>query len=154
MVASPSSTESPAPDCIDTRGAALRIKRTGPQLLDDELVAEEFLVSGAPTRNGGGRLLTGDKDPWTHNAWSVVRTFRDLVRLETHRCVDCTGTRSSGMTSNSNWPNKLWSVKWLRLSLQNCKTSSTEIQLATGTGSTPTLKVSTFLTRLSSRVYT
>ena len=44
-----------------------RIKRNGPQLLADELVAEER-IAGAPSRNGG-RLLTEDRDPWTHNAW-------------------------------------------------------------------------------------
>lgn len=47
----------------------LRIKRTGPQLLHNELVAEE-LIAGAPSRNGG-RLLEEGRDPWTHNAWSV-----------------------------------------------------------------------------------
>jgi len=47
-----------------------RIKRNGPQLLADELVAEER-IAGAPSRNGG-RLLTEDRDPWTHNAWYEI----------------------------------------------------------------------------------
>ena len=44
-----------------------RIRRKQPQLLADVLVAEE-LIAGAPSRNGG-RKLTEDRDPWTHNAW-------------------------------------------------------------------------------------
>lgn len=50
-----------------TSSATPRIRRKAPQLLADELIAEE-LISGAPSRNGG-RKLTEDRDPWTHNAW-------------------------------------------------------------------------------------
>jgi tRNAThr (cytosine32-N3)-methyltransferase len=63
----------------------LRIKRTGPQLLHNELVAEE-LIAGAPSRNGG-RLLEEGRDPWTHNAWyaplrlSLDSRAPSLVRL-------------------------------------------------------------------------
>ena len=46
-----------------------RVRRKLPQLLADEVVADE-LIEGAPSRNGG-RLLTDDRDPWTHNAWSA-----------------------------------------------------------------------------------
>ncbi|SCV66995.1 BQ2448_5641 [Microbotryum intermedium] len=47
-----------------------RVRRVGPQLLADELVAEE-LIAGAPTVKGG-RELTTDRDPWTHNAWDKI----------------------------------------------------------------------------------
>ncbi|TKA52917.1 hypothetical protein B0A53_04220 [Rhodotorula sp. CCFEE 5036] len=47
-----------------------RIPRTQPQVLADQLVADE-LIKGAPSRNGG-RLLTAERDPWTHNAWDQV----------------------------------------------------------------------------------
>ncbi|KWU46563.1 methyltransferase, partial [Rhodotorula sp. JG-1b] len=47
-----------------------RVPRTEPQLLADQLVADE-LIKGAPSRNGG-RLLTAERDPWTHNAWDQV----------------------------------------------------------------------------------
>lgn len=42
-------------------------RRKQPQLLADQLVAEE-LIEGAPSRNGGRRLEEG-RDPWSHNAW-------------------------------------------------------------------------------------
>ena len=45
------------------------MRRKLPQVMADEVVADE-LIEGAPSRNGG-RLLTDDRDPWTHNAWSV-----------------------------------------------------------------------------------
>ncbi|BGP53873.1 hypothetical protein JCM8202_006066 [Rhodotorula sphaerocarpa] len=69
-----------------------RVRRTAPQLLADQLIAADFvqarsetttsnssgkdlndeeLIRGAPSRNGG-RLLTADRDPWTHNAWDQV----------------------------------------------------------------------------------
>ena len=48
-----------------------RIPRTQPQVLADQLVADE-LIKGAPSRNGG-RLLTAERDPWTHNAWCARR---------------------------------------------------------------------------------
>lgn len=60
------STSTSSPPLADSTPTP-RIKRNGPQLLADELVAEER-IAGAPSRNGG-RLLTEDRDPWTHNAW-------------------------------------------------------------------------------------
>ncbi|GAA5968231.1 hypothetical protein JCM11641_003779 [Rhodosporidiobolus odoratus] len=50
--------------------APLSGKRQTRQALADELVAEE-LIQGAPSRNGG-RFLTADHDPWSHNAWDQV----------------------------------------------------------------------------------
>ncbi|POY76611.1 hypothetical protein BMF94_0201 [Rhodotorula taiwanensis] len=64
----PPAIETPA--SASTASPAPRIRRTEPQLLADQLVAEE-LIKGAPSRNGG-RLLTAERDPWTHNAWDQV----------------------------------------------------------------------------------
>lgn len=73
-----------------------RVRRTAPQLLADQLIAADFvqarsetttsnssgkdlndeeLIRGAPSRNGG-RLLTADRDPWTHNAWYAQICFQ------------------------------------------------------------------------------
>jgi hypothetical protein len=51
-------------------------KRVTRQALSDELRAEEGeeLIPGAPSRNGG-RFLTEDRDPWTHNAWWAPLLF-------------------------------------------------------------------------------
>ncbi|GAA5996596.1 hypothetical protein JCM5350_006756 [Sporobolomyces pararoseus] len=56
-----------------------RIRRKQPQLLADVLVAEE-LIAGAPSRNGG-RKLTEDRDPWTHNAWDQVEWDPELEQF-------------------------------------------------------------------------
>ncbi|GAA5875310.1 hypothetical protein JCM16303_000579 [Sporobolomyces ruberrimus] len=56
-----------------------RIRRKAPQLLADEIVAEER-IAGAPSRNGG-RLLTEDRDPWTHNAWDQVEWDDELEQF-------------------------------------------------------------------------
>ncbi|KAK4053104.1 hypothetical protein OIV83_001839 [Microbotryomycetes sp. JL201] len=65
----------------DATPAVARQKRQNRQLLADELVAptinltlgerQDDLIKGAPSKNGG-RLLTDDQDPWTHNAWDRV----------------------------------------------------------------------------------
>ncbi|KAM0749693.1 methyltransferase [Meredithblackwellia eburnea MCA 4105] len=47
-----------------------RIKRTGPQLLTDQLISKEVAQSGSA--NTTGRILTQDHDPWSHNAWDNV----------------------------------------------------------------------------------
>ncbi|GAA5978141.1 hypothetical protein JCM10908_004243 [Rhodotorula pacifica] len=65
---SPSTTLDPLSPQAGAQPA--RIRRTEPQLLADQLVADE-LIKGAPSRNGG-RLLTAERDPWTHNAWDQV----------------------------------------------------------------------------------
>lgn len=46
-----------------------KIRRVGPQLLSDEIIADELLADAQPK---GGRLLTTDRDPWAHNAWDQV----------------------------------------------------------------------------------
>ncbi|GAA5849143.1 hypothetical protein JCM3766R1_006361 [Sporobolomyces carnicolor] len=62
-----------------TSTAPPRVRRKAPQLLADELVAEE-LIAGAPSRNGG-RKLTDDRDPWTHNAWDQVEWDPELEQF-------------------------------------------------------------------------
>lgn len=57
----------PAPATALASPAPQPARRKQPQLLADQLVAEE-LIEGAPSRNGGRRLEEG-RDPWTHNAW-------------------------------------------------------------------------------------
>lgn len=80
---------------------AARVRRTAPQLLADQLIAADFaqarretetdnssgkdlneeeLIRGAPSRNGG-RLLTADRDPWTHNAWYALFCAISLASL-------------------------------------------------------------------------
>ncbi|GAA5894088.1 hypothetical protein JCM8208_002345 [Rhodotorula glutinis] len=61
----PSSTST-----VDGQPPQPRARRKLPQVMADEVVADE-LIEGAPSRNGG-RLLTDDRDPWTHNAWDQV----------------------------------------------------------------------------------
>ncbi|GAA5848574.1 hypothetical protein JCM8547_004557 [Rhodosporidiobolus lusitaniae] len=54
--------------------SAMPPKRTTRQALSDvvgEVEDGEELIPGAPSRNGG-RFLTEDRDPWTHNAWDQV----------------------------------------------------------------------------------
>lgn len=46
--------------------AQSKIKRSGPQLLADQLVADELAATAGQAK---GRLLTDEKDPWAHNAW-------------------------------------------------------------------------------------
>ncbi|SGY40606.1 BQ5605_C003g02399 [Microbotryum silenes-dioicae] len=65
-----SSSNSIASSSASRKEQPPRVRRIGPQLLADELVAEE-LIAGAPTVKGG-RELTTDRDPWTHNAWYVL----------------------------------------------------------------------------------
>ncbi|GAA5953529.1 hypothetical protein JCM21900_006192 [Sporobolomyces salmonicolor] len=59
--------------------SSARPRRTKPQPLADEIRAEE-LIPGAPSRNGG-RLLTEDRDPWTHNAWDQVEWDNELEQF-------------------------------------------------------------------------
>ncbi|BGP13872.1 hypothetical protein JCM10213_002510 [Rhodosporidiobolus nylandii] len=66
------STDSPSPAAPSPRPA----KRQTKQALADEIVADELksseeLIPGAPSRNGG-RFLSAESDPWTHNAWDQV----------------------------------------------------------------------------------
>ena len=42
-----------------------KIRRQGPQILSEELIGDE-LAAAQPKQ---GRLLTDDRDPWSHNAW-------------------------------------------------------------------------------------
>ncbi|GAA6012420.1 hypothetical protein JCM11491_004327 [Sporobolomyces phaffii] len=73
-------TDSPeATPAVADAQPSTRIRRKAPQLLADELVAEE-LIAGAPSRNGG-RLLTEDRDPWTHNAWDQVEWDDELEQF-------------------------------------------------------------------------
>ncbi|BGP37897.1 hypothetical protein JCM10449v2_001823 [Rhodotorula kratochvilovae] len=63
----------PEPAAVDDAtpsSSSQRIRRTAPQLMVDEVGADD-LIAGAPSRNGG-RLLTDDSDPWTHDAWGNV----------------------------------------------------------------------------------
>ncbi|GAA5859290.1 hypothetical protein JCM1840_003836 [Sporobolomyces johnsonii] len=80
----PAEIPSPAPSLEETASAqppcsSTRPRRTKPQLLADEIRAEE-LIPGAPSRNGG-RLLTEDRDPWTHNAWDQVEWDDELEQF-------------------------------------------------------------------------
>ncbi|BGP22808.1 hypothetical protein JCM10295v2_001699 [Rhodotorula toruloides] len=59
--------------------APQRARRKQPQLLADQLVAEE-LIEGAPSRKGGRRLEEG-RDPWTHNAWDQVEWGEEEERF-------------------------------------------------------------------------
>ncbi|KAM0792501.1 hypothetical protein ACM66B_005173 [Microbotryomycetes sp. NB124-2] len=74
-----------------------RQKRQNRQLLADELIAgsstssttthDDDLIKGAPSKNGG-RLLTEDQDPWTHNAWDRVEwdeEQQDYARAQVER---------------------------------------------------------------------
>ncbi|BGP37942.1 hypothetical protein JCM10449v2_001869 [Rhodotorula kratochvilovae] len=65
-----SAPEPAAVDDATPSSSTQRIRRTAPQLMADEVGADD-LIAGAPSRNGG-RLLTDDRDPWTHNAWDQV----------------------------------------------------------------------------------
>ncbi|KAK4058684.1 hypothetical protein OIO90_000128 [Microbotryomycetes sp. JL221] len=85
----------------DPAAAPQRLKRQNRQLLADELVATTThddnidddhsalhgLIEGAPSKNGG-RLLTDDRDPWTHNAWDRVEwddEQREYARQQVER---------------------------------------------------------------------
>ncbi|SCZ95856.1 BZ3500_MvSof-1268-A1-R1_Chr8-1g09841 [Microbotryum saponariae] len=70
-----SSSSSIASSSASKKEQPPRVRRIGPQLLADELVAEE-LIAGAPTVKGG-RELTTDRDPWTHNAWDKIPWDRE-----------------------------------------------------------------------------
>ncbi|KDE06680.1 hypothetical protein MVLG_03026 [Microbotryum lychnidis-dioicae p1A1 Lamole] len=70
-----SSSNSIASSSASRKEQPPRVRRIGPQLLADELVAEE-LIAGAPTVKGG-RELTTDRDPWTHNAWDKIPWDRE-----------------------------------------------------------------------------
>ncbi|BGO89596.1 hypothetical protein NBRC10512_001553 [Rhodotorula toruloides] len=69
----------PAPATALASPAPQPARRKQPQLLADQLVAEE-LIEGAPSRNGGRRLEEG-RDPWTHNAWDQVEWGEEEERF-------------------------------------------------------------------------
>ncbi|KAI5479333.1 hypothetical protein MNV49_003852 [Pseudohyphozyma bogoriensis] len=71
-----SSSSSPAPPPAPP---APRIKRDAPQLLADVITADD-LISGPPTKLGG-RVLTDDRDPWSHNAWDRVDYTDEQAQL-------------------------------------------------------------------------
>ncbi|GAA5830321.1 hypothetical protein JCM11251_001306 [Rhodosporidiobolus azoricus] len=56
------------PDTLPVDQLSIHPRRTKPQALADQIGE---LIQGAPSRNGG-RFLTEDRDPWTHNAWDQV----------------------------------------------------------------------------------
>lgn len=53
-----------------------RIRRTGPQLLSDELLADELLTT---TGEKKGRVIEANSDLWSANAWCVLSTLRDAI---------------------------------------------------------------------------
>lgn len=116
-----------------------RIPRTEPQVLADQLVADE-LIKGAPSRNGG-RLLTAERDPWTHNAW-YVRRLRPRTALSGTDSSARTGTRSSGDRRKKRLPSRPSSGSEVRPSRNTCRTSSTPTRQPSGTRSTRTTRVS------------
>lgn len=73
----PSPTATPPPSSPPRK--PVRVPRSGPQPLADVLVSEE-LIAGAPSKNGG-RLLTSDRDPWSHNAWDKVEWDDEQQRI-------------------------------------------------------------------------
>ena len=116
-----------------------RVPRTEPQLLADQLVADE-LIKGAPSRNGG-RLLTAERDPWTHNAW-CARRLQPRQRLLNLTSLPRTGTKSSGDRRKKRLRSRPSSGSEVRPSRNTCKTSSTPTQQPSGTRSMRITRVS------------
>lgn len=117
----------------------LRIKRTGPQLLHNELVAEE-LIAGAPSRNGG-RLLEEGRDPWTHNAWSVLPLSLESSFFAADARFAQTGTKSNGMKSRRSSLNKPSRSRCPWPCRPSCRKSTMPTPPPSGIPSTPTSRV-------------
>lgn len=116
-----------------------RVPRTEPQPLADQLVADE-LIKGAPSRNGG-RLLTAERDPWTHNAW-CARRLQPRPPPPRPDSVARTGTKSSGDRRRKRSRSRPSSASADRPSRNTCRTSSTPTRQPSGTRSTRTTRVS------------